>query len=218
MHNMFINELGIEIKETRYTYPVHRNSIFLARHIAEGGFKRVLEIGTGTGVIAVYLAKNGAQVTATDVYERVIGHAQENARLNSVRIQLVCSDLYTHVKGEYDCIVFLTPYFPFRSFSTLAFLLEKSLPYFLETRISYLLDRALLNGRFSKPRRMLIQKFLMKVPTYLSKDGSVFLSVFKSDIPFLKKFRFLRFKRIYLPFFSDIVVFKIQFPLNLPNV
>ncbi|MBI4158727.1 methyltransferase [Candidatus Woesearchaeota archaeon] len=213
---MFVKELDLEIKEARHIHPVHRNSIFLAQYIAQKHFKNVLEIGTGTGIIALHLAKKGSKVTATDIREDVVKAACNNGRLNNVHVNFVVSDLYKNVKGKYDCVIFIPPYFTSSSFSSFAFLFEKCLPWFLETRISYLLDIFFLKGKPSYPRRELLKRFLEETPSYLSRDGCIFLSVFKSDIPFLKLFSSFSYERISLPFFSNIIIFKIT-PLTRLN-
>jgi len=56
---------------------------------------RIIDIATGSGCIAITLAKNipGAILTATDISAEAISLARENAILNSVNITLVISDL-----------------------------------------------------------------------------------------------------------------------------
>ncbi len=67
-------------------------------------------MGTGTGYIAVLMAKKGARVVAADVQPRAVLNAQLNARLNGVKISTVLSDLFEHVSGVFDVIVSNPPY------------------------------------------------------------------------------------------------------------
>lgn len=63
----------------------------------------VLDIGTGTGILAIAAAKLGAKkVIAVDVDEVAVRVARENARLNEVdeRIDLFCSDLLHNVPKQ----------------------------------------------------------------------------------------------------------------------
>lgn len=48
--------------------------------------ERVIDIGTGSGILEIYAAKVGASVFATDVDERAVRAACHNASLNGVEI------------------------------------------------------------------------------------------------------------------------------------
>jgi release factor glutamine methyltransferase len=76
--------------------------------------KRVLDLGTGTGCIAVAIAANdrSAHVTATDAAIEPLALAKENAHLNGVadRIDFVQSDLFAAVSGTHDLVVCNPPY------------------------------------------------------------------------------------------------------------
>lgn len=74
---------------------------------------RVLDIGTGSGAIAVSLAKLGrqAQVTAVDVSDRALEIARQNAKRNGATVEFVKSDCFSALKGrKYDMIVSNPPY------------------------------------------------------------------------------------------------------------
>lgn len=74
---------------------------------------RVLDIGTGSGAIAVSLAKLGrqAQVTAVDVSDRALEIARQNAKRNGAAVEFVKSDCFSALKGrKYDMIVSNPPY------------------------------------------------------------------------------------------------------------
>ena len=77
------------------------------------GGERVLDIGTGSGAIAVSLAKLGrpAQVTAVDVSDRALEIARQNAERNGAAVEFVKSDCFSALKGrKYDMIVSNPPY------------------------------------------------------------------------------------------------------------
>ena len=75
---------------------------------------RILDVGTGSGVIALSLAANfpDATVTATDISDDCLALARENAeRLGLTnRIEFLAGDLLLQVNGVYDLIVANLPY------------------------------------------------------------------------------------------------------------
>ena len=74
--------------------------------------KSVLDVGTGSGILAITAAKNGAKVVAIDVNVYALKLAEENASNNSVKIKFVKSDLFSHVKGKFDLVINNPPYLP----------------------------------------------------------------------------------------------------------
>jgi len=72
--------------------------------------EKVLEMGCGSGIIAMHMARAGAVVTAADLDERVVRATVNSARLNKLDIRAVQSDLFTAVSGRFDLIVFNPPY------------------------------------------------------------------------------------------------------------
>jgi len=74
---------------------------------------RVLDVCTGSGLLAVTAALNGAQATAVDVSRRATLCAALNARLNGVRVRALRGDLFAAVRAErFDAIVSNPPYLP----------------------------------------------------------------------------------------------------------
>ncbi|MDY6769305.1 MAG: HemK2/MTQ2 family protein methyltransferase [Candidatus Nanohaloarchaea archaeon] len=74
--------------------------------------KRVLDMGTGSGILAVAAAERGADVTAVDVDPAAVRHVQERATRDGLDIEVVESDLFEAVEGGYDLITFNPPYIP----------------------------------------------------------------------------------------------------------
>jgi release factor glutamine methyltransferase len=85
---------------------------------------KILDVGTGSGVIALSLAAKfpEAQVTATDISDDALALARENAdRLGLAnRLTLLKSDLMTYVTHVYDLIVANLPYVAATDRSTLS--------------------------------------------------------------------------------------------------
>ena len=75
---------------------------------------RILDIGTGSGCIAISLAKNlpNAKVYALDVSKEALRLARQNARDNGVDIVFLETDILSAeaLKDEFDIIVSNPPY------------------------------------------------------------------------------------------------------------
>ncbi|MDD1771358.1 MAG: methyltransferase [Methanomassiliicoccales archaeon] len=72
--------------------------------------ERALEMGCGSGHIALHMAKAGASVTAVDVDPLAAENTRKNAELNRLEIVVLISDLFQNVPGTYDLLVFNPPY------------------------------------------------------------------------------------------------------------
>lgn len=75
---------------------------------------QILDVGTGSGVIALSLAAKfpDAKVTATDISEDALSLARENAeRLGlTSRVEFLCGDLLTALNHAFDLVVANLPY------------------------------------------------------------------------------------------------------------
>ena len=71
------------------------DSLWFAENIAEiVSDKKLLEIGTGTGIIALFCALNGANVTATDLNPDAIKNARYNFEKHRVHVETYLGDMY----------------------------------------------------------------------------------------------------------------------------
>ena len=76
----------------------------------------VLDLCTGSGILAVTAARRGARPVAVDVSRRAVLTVCLNARLNSVKVRAVRGDLFDAVgPTSFDAIVSNPPYVPAES-------------------------------------------------------------------------------------------------------
>lgn len=77
---------------------------------------RILDVGTGSGAIAVALAKKveGAEVVAVDISEKALQIAAENVARHNANVTLVKADALGDMShlGQFDIIVSNPPYIP----------------------------------------------------------------------------------------------------------
>lgn len=73
---------------------------------------RVLDMGTGCGIVAILAAQRSAKVVAVDVNPKAVLAARANAVRNGVaeRISFKQSDVFDQVEGAFDLIVFDPPF------------------------------------------------------------------------------------------------------------
>ena len=71
----------------------------------------ILDIGTGSGCIAITLKKElGCNVSAVDVSSEAIEVARKNAINNEVEINFIKSNIFSNVNGKFDVIISNPPY------------------------------------------------------------------------------------------------------------
>lgn len=73
---------------------------------------RVLDIGTGSGAIAISLkaARPNWQVTASDISADALQLAKENVLKNQVELTLIQSDVFSQITERFDMIISNPPY------------------------------------------------------------------------------------------------------------
>jgi release factor glutamine methyltransferase len=76
--------------------------------------RRVLDVFTGSGALALAAAEAGArEVTAVDISRRAVVNAKANSALNRAGVRVLRGDLFAPVAGErFDLILANPPYLP----------------------------------------------------------------------------------------------------------
>lgn len=103
---------GIVIATDPEVYPPSEDSELLIRSLDVRPGERVLEIGCGSGIVAIHCARNGCEVVAGDINPLAVDLARRNAGANGVSMEVVETDVYSAIDGRFDTIVFNLPYLP----------------------------------------------------------------------------------------------------------
>ncbi len=152
--------------DTRVLIPRPETELAVARALSilkkKGGQASVLDMGTGSGIIGILLAKEtGARVLSVDVAQEALDVAKENARGHGVneRVQLLCSDLFSAFKegALFDLIVANLPYIPTSQWEALMEDVRNFEP------------RCALEG--GKRGMEVYERFLSVAPSFLKRDG-----------------------------------------------
>jgi release factor glutamine methyltransferase len=153
-----------------------------------------LEIGTGTGIIALHVCHHFKTFTGIDINPWAVELAKKNAHYNHIDITFFTSDLFSQIYKPYDAIIFNPPYVPADEDITLE-------------NLSY-------HG--GEDGRRIIDQFLSQFPAYLNPGGKVYLlqsslSNIEETLNILTDMKFTAtiIARKHL-FFEELVVFRIQ--------
>lgn len=115
--------MGLEFKVTPDVLIPRQETEILAEKVTEIVRQlpcrpiKILDLGTGSGCIAISLAKflPNAEISAVDISSRALAVAKENARLNKVEIKFIRGDLFNAMHrglSPFDLIVSNPPYIP----------------------------------------------------------------------------------------------------------
>lgn len=101
---------------------VFRTGCFLARaiadsprtHAGDGGTLHALDMGTGSGIAAIFAARHGYDVVGVDVSPTAVRCARVNVLINDLQeqVRIVQGDLFAPVEGKrFDLVTFNPPFF-----------------------------------------------------------------------------------------------------------
>jgi len=147
------------------TYEPAEDSYLLKRYLEDRDLEnyRVLDMGTGSGILAITASKDAEEVVAVDRDQEALEEAERNASEENVdeKITFIQSDLFRNVKGKFDLIVFNPPYLPGEDYQE-------------------------LDG--GEEGVEIMERFLEKVDSYLENEGeAVFIASDRSELDRLKK-------------------------------
>lgn len=125
----------------------------------------VLDIGTGSGAIAISLAyaRTSWDLTASDISKEALEVAMENARLLQTDVTFIHSDCFDNISGKYDIIVSNPPYISEQ---------DKK-----EVAVNVLSSEPHLALFAADDGTAIYQKIATKAGNYLSKKGKIYLEI-----------------------------------------
>lgn len=137
--------------------------------------EKILEIGTGSGAIAIALAANikNAKIKAVDISNEALQIARENAVKNKVNINFCFSDVFENVTGQYDLIISNPPYISNKEYQYLSREIRE-----YEPLIALLADD---NGL------AFYKKILCSAKDYLTENGKIYFEIGYSLSESIKK-------------------------------
>ena len=115
--------------------------------------RKVLDMGTGTGIIAITAAKKKARVDAVDIDKEALVATRKNARREGVKIMVYYSNLFSNVNTRYDYIFFNAPYLP-------------------RGARSIVKDKALIGGKHGYET---LVEFIKQLNKHLTRNGKAFI-------------------------------------------
>jgi len=91
-------------------YEPQEDSFLLLKHIRHYSHGHVLDMGTGSGILAIEAAKKASKVIAADIDNDAIAHLKK--KIHNKKITFIVSDLFSNIKDKFDLIIFNPPYLP----------------------------------------------------------------------------------------------------------
>jgi len=160
----------------------NRDTEEFAEFIARDAPRTLLDVGTGTGYVAIRLALSGTEVYATDISRRAKQLADRNAKINGVDLSVQISDLFEDVEGTFDAIAFNPPFSTRPDRYPIAILKQL-------IRAIGPLERALMHrlpNSVENFRRPLVSRFVTESTCHLSTQGALYLLLYRPEIPHLE--------------------------------
>ena len=128
---------------------------------------RILDLCTGSGIIAITLKKEivekYTEIVASDISEKALSIAIENANNNNTNITFIKSDLFDNISGKFDLIISNPPYISYKDKITIK-----------DSVLNYDPHLALFA---EEDGIYFYRKIIENAVHYLSKDGVIFFEI-----------------------------------------
>lgn len=144
--------MGFGLLVEKEVYKPREDTENLIKNLEVDQEDRVLDIGTGCGIIALYVAGKCKKVVGVDKNVKAIGIARKNAKMNGVdNVEFRVSDLFENVSDKFDLIIFNPPYLPVEN------------------------ESEIWSG--GKTGREVIKRFVNRVGNHLKGSGKIFIVI-----------------------------------------
>jgi release factor glutamine methyltransferase len=111
---VFFDNLVFEVQEN--VYEPAEDSFLFAENLQVLKTDKVLDMGTGCGILGIVAARKASEVIAVDISPFAVKCASENAYRNRVsgRMSFICGNLFAPFAGQprFDLVLFNAPYLP----------------------------------------------------------------------------------------------------------
>lgn len=128
---------------------------------------RILDLCTGSGIIAITLKKEivekNTEIVASDISEKALSIAIENANNNNANITFIKSDLFENISGKFDLIISNPPYISYKDKTAIK-----------DSVLNYDPHLALFA---EEDGIYFYRKIIENAVQYLSKDGVIFFEI-----------------------------------------
>lgn len=128
---------------------------------------RILDLCTGSGIIAITLKKEivekYTEIVASDISEKALSIAIENANNNNANITFIKSDLFDNISGKFDLIISNPPYISYKDKITIK-----------DSVLNYDPHLALFA---EEDGIYFYRKIIENANQYLENDGTIFLEI-----------------------------------------
>ncbi|NTV22524.1 MAG: class I SAM-dependent methyltransferase [Candidatus Yonathbacteria bacterium] len=102
---------GMKIAVEPGVYQTSEDSELMAESVEITKNQNFLEIGCGTGVVSISVAKRAANGIGVDINEKAVANARRNAEAQKIdNLQFFVSDVFEKVTGNFDVIICNPPY------------------------------------------------------------------------------------------------------------
>jgi len=110
---MTLSYRNMQLETSGEVYEPAEDSFLLAENLGLCGGESFLEVGTGTGIVALSAASKASRVVGVDINPVAVELARKNAAANKItNAEFRQSDLFESVSEKFDVIAFNPPYLP----------------------------------------------------------------------------------------------------------